>query len=393
MGRLPTAAGWQATIMLLAVPTAMAASSMDFEQAMQMTLQLSAPDATEEERDLLRREYRLVQAASEFWVVFDRLNARIHGTAVTVRSLRGMIEGAPAGAPSLPLLAGLDAAPVAPAPSAASPMSAQLSAPKVPASQSIMTWAALAAAVLGLLTLLFMRRQNTKTVAPSAGVALFGRAADTAFRMPATPSPGAMAPVPDMSAPETDGKYGLARQTVPAAEAQPAHADPVREDLDHALDLAAVMLSYGRTTGAVQALKDYLHRHPAVSVKPWLKLLELHRLTGLREEFEQAAERVHLHFNVKVPGWDEGVSGVPLQSFFDEEEGERSETFGLEQLPHILARIQATWPEPACLDYLRHLLVDNRDGGRMGFPVSVVAEILLLDDILDDRFAGQAQQH
>lgn len=390
MGRLRSAAGWLATAMLLAVPTAMAASSVDFEQAMQMTLQLSAPDATEEERDLLRREYRLAQAASEFWVGFDSLNARMHETAGILRSLRGMIEGAPEVASSFPLLAGLDAAPVAPAPSAASPIPTQLSVPRVPASQSIMTWAALVAAVLGLLTLLFLRRQNAKAAATSAAVAHSGGAADTAFRMPTRTSPGARPPVP---APEPHGKDGLTRQTVPAAEAQPAYADPVREELDHALDLAAVMLSYGRTTGAVQALKDYLHRYPAVSVRPWLKLLELHRQTGLREEFEQAAERVHLHFNVKVPGWDEGVSGVPLQSFFDDEDGARAEILGLEQLPHILARIQATWPEPACLEYLRHLLVDNRDGGRMGFPVSVVAEILLLEDVLDDRFSGHVRQH
>ncbi len=71
---------------------------------MQMTVQMSLPAATEEERDLLRREYKLTQgeAASEFWVRFDRLNARIHDMADIVRSMRGMIEGAPAGAPPLP---------------------------------------------------------------------------------------------------------------------------------------------------------------------------------------------------------------------------------------------------------------------------------------------------
>ncbi|MBK6630819.1 MAG: hypothetical protein IPG33_07070 [Betaproteobacteria bacterium] len=391
MGRLRTAAGWQATVMLFAAPTAMAAPSIDFEQAMQMTLQLSSPAATEEERDLLRREYKLTQAASEFWVRFDRLNARIHETADIVRSMRGMIEGAPAGALSSPLLLGLDAASVAPAPPVTSPMPTQLSAPKVAASQSIMTWAALAAAVLGMLTLLFMRRQNAKTSAPSAALAHAGRAADTALMIPASTPPGVMLPAPDASSPATEDTDGLKRQTVPASKAVPTHADPVREEMDHALDLAEVMLSYGRTTGAMQALKDYLNKYPTVSVRPWLKLLDIYRQTGMREDFDRAAETVHRHFNVKVPGWDEGVSDVPLRSFFDEEEG--IEILGLEQLPHILARIQATWPEPACLEYLRHLLVDNRDGGRMGFPVSVVAEILLLEDVLDDRFAGHARQH
>lgn len=392
MRRLRAAVGWQAMVLLLAAPHAMAASPEDFGSAMRMTLQLSTPTATEEERELLRREYRLTQAASDFWAGFDSLNARIHGMADVVRSLRGLIEGAPAAKPPVSLLADLDAAPVAPASQAALPMPTPLSAPKVAASQSIMTWAALAAAVLGGLTLIFLRRLNAKTSVPSVAVARAGRGEDTALLMPGSIPHGAMSLAPEMSSPAADDADGLKRQTVPAAKAAPAHVDPVREELDHALDLAEVMLSYGRTTGAMQTLKDYLHTHTAVSVRPWLKLLELHRQTGMRDEFELTAEQVHLHFNVKVPGWDEGVSGVPLQSFFDEEEGERIEILGLEQLPHILAKVQATWPEASCQEYLRHLLVDNRDGGRMGFPVSVVADILLLEDILDDRLAGHARQ-
>lgn len=365
---------------------------------MQLTRQLSTPAATEEQRDLLRREYRLAQASSEFWIGFDRLNARIHESADIVRSLRGLIDGVPAAA-SAPssLLAGLDAVIAGPVPSAALPRPAQmLPAPRVAASHSIMTWAALGAAVLGLLTLLVLRRQTAARPATTANEVRADKAAETVLWVPPAIPPGAEPGTPASPLPAADDLGGLKRLTVPAASApaaNPLHVDPVREEMDHALDLAEVMLSYGRTTGAMQALKDYLNKHPAASVRPWLKLLELHRQTGMREEFELSAEKVHRHYNVKVPGWDEGVSGVPLQSFFDEEEGERSEILGLEQLPHILARIQATWPEPACLEYLRHLLVDNRDGGRMGFPVSVVAEILLLEDILDDRFSGHAQQH
>ena len=379
-------------VLLLAAPHAMAAASQDAESALQLAVQMSVPGASEEERELLRREYRLTQAASEFWVRFDGLNARIHGMADIVRSLRGLIEGAPAATPPVALLVNLDVAPVAPAAPAVLPMPTQLSAPKVAALQSFMTWAAVAAAVLGLLTLVLLRWRNAKAAVPSASETHDGRTADTALRMPALIPLHEMPSAPERLLPATDDAGGLKRQTVPTPEATPLHVDPVREEMDHALDLAEVMLSYGRTTGAMQALKDYLHEHPMVSVRPWLKLLELHRQMGMREEFELAAEAVHRYFNVKVPGWDEGVSGVPLQSFFDEEEGERAEILGLEQLPHILAKIQATWPEAACREYLHHLLVDNRDGGRMGFPVSIVAEILLLEDILDDRLAGHARQ-
>ncbi len=233
--------------MLLVVPPAMAVSPMHFEPAMQLTLQLSTPEATEEERDLLRREYRLSQGASAFWVGFDSLNARIHGAADLLRnlhSLAGDVEVNPLD--RQPLRVNLEAAPVEPVPLAAA-----------------------------------------------------------------------------------------------------------------------------------------LPQAPATSPRPAVETDESRWMLG-------AAETVHSHFNVKVPGWDEGVSGVPLRSFFEEENGAGCEIPGLEQLPHILAKIQATWPDASCQEYLRHLLVDNRDGERMGFPVSVVAEILLLEDVLNDRLAGHA---
>lgn len=249
-------------------------------------------------------------------------------------------------------------------------------------------WAALGGAVLALLTLLLLRRQAAKDQIRRGAYVRADMMAQTAAMppsaAPAITPPPALGMLPQAS----ESLEGLKRLTVPSAEAMLPSVDPVREEMDHALDLAEVMLSYGRTTGAMQTLKDYLQGHATVSVRPWLKMLGLYRQTGMREDFEQAAGTVHRHFNVKVPGWDEGVSEVPLRSFFDEDEG--IEILGLEQLPHILAKIQATWPEISCGEYLRHLLVDNRDGGRMGFPVSVVAEILLLEDILEDRLSGRA---
>lgn len=385
MGRLRAAVCLQASLLLLVVLPAKTALSTPIEPEMQLSLQLSVASATDDERELLRREYRLTQSSSEFWIGFDSLNARIHETVDLLRSLRDLIESSAISASSPPsLLTGLDAAPAAPA---ALPRSSQLSAPRVGAPQNTLMWAALGAAVLGLLSLLFLRRQAAKVQLRRVANAPADMKARTTA-MPPSAAPAIKAPPAGMPPQASESLEGLKRQTVPSAEATLPRGDPFREEMDHALDLAEVMLSYGRTTGAMQTLKDYLQGHATVSVRPWLKMLGLYRQTGMREDFEQAAETVHRHFNVKVPGWDEGVSEVPLRSFFDEDEG--IEILGLEQLPHILAKIQATWPEVSCQEYLRHLLVDNRDGGRMGFPISVVAEILLLEDILNDRLAGHA---
>lgn len=46
-------------------------------------------------------------------------------------------------------------------------------------------------------------------------------------------------------------------------------------------------------------------------------------------------------------------------------------------------QVQQLWPQPEeCIAYLRHLLEDNRDGARAGFPQSVAEEFLLLIEIL-----------
>ncbi|MBI4987873.1 MAG: hypothetical protein HZC23_03535 [Rhodocyclales bacterium] len=374
MGRRRVA-GWLATTMLLVARAALAVpSAMQMEPVMQLAWQLSAPAASEDERDLLRREYRLIQGAGEFWVGFDNLNARIHGTADMVSSLRVLIEGAPAPRPQR-LLAGLDKTPAEPAPIAMALPGASVPLAGPVREKGGMVWP-LAGAVLGGLTLFLFRMRRAQGQPRPAVVA----------RSPAAPD---VPPEPEAPPQADEAADGLKRHTVPAPEAAPSlPVDPVREEMDHALGLAEVMLSYGRTTGAMQALKDYLHDHPATSLRPWLKLLDLHRQTGMREDFERAAATVHGHFNVRVPGWDEGVAGEPLRSFFDDEE--HTEILCLEQIPHILAKVQATWPDAACLEYLRHLLVDNRGGERMGFPVSVVTEILLLEDILNDRLSGPA---
>lgn len=347
------------------------------EPALRLSWQISPSGASEEERDLLRREYRLTQVSSEFWVGFDGLNARIHGATELLRNLRGVVEGGvPPAGQGASLHEGLDAAPVAALPP-------PVGAPAVPPAVGELPLWVLAAAVLGGLTFLWFRR---RAAVPKP--VLLSRPLH-AERSPEPTQPESMPPPPALVTAQPGD--GLRRDTAPLPDVPPVAVDREREEMDHALDLAEVLLSYGRKTGAMQALRDYLRDHPTNSVRPWLKLLDLYRQTGMREDFERAAETVHQHFNVRVPGWDEGVSGVPLRDFFDDEE--QKDILGLEQLPHILAQVQAIWPGAGCLDYLRHLLVDNRGGGRMGFPVSVVAEILLLEDILNDRLAGHASHH
>jgi hypothetical protein len=152
-------------------------------------------------------------------------------------------------------------------------------------------------------------------------------------------------------------------QSAPPAneEAPPSH--------EHVLELAEIMMSFGRSEGAAQTLSEFLRDYPKESLIPWLKLLDLYHKGGRRGEYDDLAPKLNRAFNVKVPDWEHFSGPITSES--------------VEQFAHIMARVNATWPNQDCLDYLTELLRDNRAGTRVGFPLGVIDDILLLKSMLE----------
>lgn len=152
-------------------------------------------------------------------------------------------------------------------------------------------------------------------------------------------------------------------QSAPPAneEAPPSH--------EHVLELAEIMMSFGRSEGAAQTLSEFLRDYPKESLIPWLKLLDLYHKGGRRGEYDDLAPKLNRAFNVKVPDWEHFTGPITSES--------------VEQFTHIMARVNATWPNQECLDYLTELLRDNRAGTRVGFPLGVIDDILLLKSMLE----------
>ncbi len=152
-------------------------------------------------------------------------------------------------------------------------------------------------------------------------------------------------------------------QSAPPAneEAPPSH--------EHVLELAEIMMSFGRSEGAAQTLSEFLRDYPKESLIPWLKLLDLYHKGGRRGEYDDLAPKLNRAFNVKVPDWEHFSGPTTSES--------------VEQFAHIMARVNATWPNQDCLDYLTELLRDNRAGTRVGFPLGVIDDILLLKSMLE----------
>lgn len=143
---------------------------------------------------------------------------------------------------------------------------------------------------------------------------------------------------------------------------------------EHVLELAEVMLAFGRTDQAIETLRQFIHDNPRQDVQPWLRLLDLYHQSAMQPEFEALSADLHQNFNVAISDWQTYAETAVNP--------DDTAPLDLESLPHILARLTMLWNEPESLAYLDRLLGDNRDGKRIGFAVPIVRDILMLRDIL-----------
>ena len=150
------------------------------------------------------------------------------------------------------------------------------------------------------------------------------------------------------------------------------------------MELAEIMLSFGRVKGAAQALQEYIDANPQEAVKPWMRLLEVYRMGGMKAEFEKVAGELNRHFNIQVPPWEEGATGSSAGVDVVLDAGKPAGEVvvaGVEGMPHVIGEIVGRWESGAVVDYMDRLLRDNRGGTRNGFPLPVVADLLFLIEL------------
>ncbi|MDX5410340.1 MAG: hypothetical protein LPJ94_08985 [Thauera sp.] len=144
------------------------------------------------------------------------------------------------------------------------------------------------------------------------------------------------------------------------------------EEHESAVELAEIMMSFGRVQGAAETLAEFIRGNPQQAVQPWLKLLDVYRAAGMRAEFDGLSRQLNKTFNVKTVTWDN----------YDEA---RLATHHVEDMPHVVDMLVRTWRTVECQAYLEKLLRDNREGTRQGFPLSVVDELLMLASVLENQ--------
>lgn len=143
-----------------------------------------------------------------------------------------------------------------------------------------------------------------------------------------------------------------------------------KDEHESAVELADVMMTFGRTHSAAQTLSNFIRSEPRQAVKPWTKLLEVYRTAGMRTEYEALSLQLNKTFNVKPIAWDDY-------------ETIQTSTETIEDIPHAIIKIKALWGTNDCQIYLHDLLRDNRQGTRQGFSLTLVDEILMLLGVLE----------
>lgn len=367
----------------------------DLSLRLARTLQ-PAQEASEPLRQVLRLEYRLLSSLNEQFSLNEQLSvlmATVPGRELAqlpalrlqpapvllAKETAGPLEAAagPAPAPSAPI-APPPATPVAEEKPEPPPVKIrQVPAPSpmaAPASGHETEWwiyFAGAGGVVLLLLVLFVRRRRVPA-----------EMAAPAFHSPETVLMSH--PPPSVSKAGMEAFYAEpAASPQQAAKAAPLPQAPAPTDVNPVMELAEIMLSFGRLEGAVQTLQEYIEANPKEALQPWMKLLEIYRTGGMHAEFDDLAGKLNRHFNVEVQRWsNEAPPPAPA------DENQLAKALCLEELPHIIEQLVAKWGRPECLDYLHRLLRDNRGGQRSGFALPVVQEILLLIEIMVARQAA-----
>ncbi|MBK8400668.1 hypothetical protein [Propionivibrio sp.] len=165
--------------------------------------------------------------------------------------------------------------------------------------------------------------------------------------------------------------------------------EPRKEEMDFSpIELANIMLSFGRAQGAVEVLQDFIKDSPAESLQPGLRLLEIYKQTEMRREFEQMAGQLAHRFNVERVHWNQDFLPATETPAVSMDSSRTPVTMNV--MPtHIKARIAANWGTSECLDYLHALLRDTRGGARKGFSVLVTQEILGVIKTLEEKMKSR----
>ncbi len=165
--------------------------------------------------------------------------------------------------------------------------------------------------------------------------------------------------------------------TSPAPLATPQKREVSVEELIDLEQQAEFFVVLGQDTAAIDLLLGHLRSTAGNSPLPYLKLLEIYKRRGDRNDYEKLRERFNSRFNAYAPAWETDLQGG------------RS----LDEYPTVIDRLQDLWSEPQrAMDVLQASLlrVEGGEPGNAGasagsFDLPAYRELMLLYSVARDR--------
>lgn len=142
------------------------------------------------------------------------------------------------------------------------------------------------------------------------------------------------------------------------------------EEISDVTQEAEFWISVNDPQRAIEILEPQAEIDHPESPVPWLYLLDLYRVTSNKEKYDALRDRFIVFFNANIPEYETDPATLPSRQ--------------LEDFEHLMNRICQMWSSNDILPFLESLLVDDRDGKRMGFELPVYRDILLLISVANE---------
>lgn len=141
------------------------------------------------------------------------------------------------------------------------------------------------------------------------------------------------------------------------------------EEISDVMELVGAWMALHKPIEVLKLLEPFNHVDTPDSPLPWLCLLDVYNSMNDQEKYEAIGKRLVALFNVKVVPWDErsSIGRANLANF-----------------PHVVNKILALWDSDDVEPYLASLLVNDRDGTRVGFDLSIYRDIERLHVLAKD---------
>jgi len=142
------------------------------------------------------------------------------------------------------------------------------------------------------------------------------------------------------------------------------------EEISDITQEAEFWMSVNDPHRAIEILEPQSRDENQTTPVTWLYLLDLYRLVGDEDNYRDLRARFKLKFNAKIPNFNEEIVAGSARN--------------LEDFPHLIASCCALWHSEDIFGFLESLLVDDREGERVGFDLPVYRDILFLLSICNE---------